>query len=223
MKKSRIILLIAVILFATLIVVLVGKPMIRFISDPEAFQAWVDSKGIVGIIIFMVLNILQVILAIIPGGPFEIAAGYAFGIIKGSILCDIAMTAGSMIIFFLVRKFGMRFIELFVDREKVENLAILKTNHKKNALLFLFFLLPGTPKDLLSYAVGLTDIKFSTWLLINLIGRFPAILLSAMSGSSLVEKRYEYFAIFMGIILFFYLIGAFIYRRHNNKISNDTQ
>ena len=59
MKKSRIILLIAVILFATLIVVLVGKPMIRFISDPEAFQAWVDSKGIVGIIIFMVLNILQ--------------------------------------------------------------------------------------------------------------------------------------------------------------------
>ncbi|MEE1077594.1 MAG: VTT domain-containing protein [Agathobacter sp.] len=223
MKKSRIILLIAVILFATLIVVLVGKPMIRFISDPEAFQAWVDSKGIVGIIIFMVLNILQVILAIIPGGPFEIAAGYAFGIIKGSILCDIAMTAGSMIIFFLVRKFGMRFIELFVDREKVENLAILKTNQKKNALLFLFFLLPGTPKDLLSYAVGLTDIKISTWLLINLIGRFPAILLSAMSGSSLVEKRYEYFAIFMGIILFFYLIGAFIYRRHNNKISNDTQ
>lgn len=223
MKKSRIILLIVVILFATLIVVLVGKPMIRFISDPEAFRAWVDSKGIVGIIIFMVLNILQVILAIIPGGPFEIAAGYAFGIIKGSILCDIAMTAGSMIIFFLVRKFGMRFIELFVDREKVENLAILKTNQKKNALLFLFFLLPGTPKDLLSYAVGLTDIKFSTWLLINLIGRFPAILLSAMSGSSLVEKRYEYFAIFMGIILFFYLIGAFIYRRHNNKISNDTQ
>ena len=223
MKKSRIILLIVVILFATLIVVLVGKPMIRFISDPEAFRAWVDSKGIVGIIIFMVLNIIQVILAIIPGGPFEIAAGYAFGVIKGSILCDIAMTAGSMIIFFLVRKFGMRFIELFVDREKVENLAILKTNHKKNALLFLFFLLPGTPKDLLSYAVGLTDIKFSTWLLINLIGRFPAILLSAMSGSSLVEKRYEYFAIFMGIILFFYLIGAFIYRRHNNKISNDTQ
>ena len=223
MKKSRIILLIAVILFATLIVVLVGKPMIRFISDPEAFRAWVDSKGIVGIIIFMVLNIIQVILAIIPGGPFEIAAGYAFGVIKGSILCDIAMTAGSMIIFFLVRKFGMRFIELFVDREKVENLAILKTNQKKNALLFLFFLLPGTPKDLLSYAVGLTDIKFSTWLLINLIGRFPAILLSAMSGSSLVEKRYEYFAIFMGIILFFYLIGAFIYRRHNNKISNDTQ
>ena len=223
MKKSRIILLIAVILFATLIVVLVGKPMIRFISDPEAFRAWVDSKGIVGIIIFMVLNIIQVILAIIPGGPFEIAAGYAFGVIKGSILCDIAMTAGSMIIFFLVRKFGMRFIELFVDREKVENLAILKTNQKKNALLFLFFLLPGTPKDLLSYAVGLTDIKISTWLLINLIGRFPAILLSAMSGSSLVEKRYEYFAIFMGIILFFYLIGAFIYRRHNNKISNDTQ
>ena len=223
MKKSRIILLIVVILFARLIVVLVGKPMIRFISDPEAFRAWVDSKGIVGIIIFMVLNIIQVILAIIPGGPFEIAAGYAFGVIKGSILCDIAMTAGSMIIFFFVQKFGMRFIELFVDREKVENLAILKTNHKKNALLFLFFLLPGTPKDLLSYAVGLTDIKFSTWLLINLIGRFPAILLSAMRGSSLVEKRYEYFAIFMGIILFFYLIGAFIYRRHNNKISNDTQ
>lgn len=73
------------------------------------------------------MNILQVLLAVIPGGPFEIGAGYAFGVIRGTLICDFAMTTASVIIFLFVRRFGMKFVELFVSREKIESVKILKS------------------------------------------------------------------------------------------------
>lgn len=217
LKKYRFIILILSVLFLTFLTIAIGKPLLSFISKPEAFRDWVASKGILGAFLFIGLNILQVFLAIIPGGPFEIGAGYAFGIPLGTLLCDIAMTLGGVINFLLVRKFGMRFIELFTTREKIESIKFLKLNKKSTHLLFLFFLLPGTPKDLLCYAVGLTNIKLSTWILINFVGRFPAILLSAMSGSALGEQRYEIFILVMAVILALYLLGVFLYNKHNKN------
>ena len=120
MKKSRIILVILAVLFLVLVGLAIGKPMTMFMSKPEKFQMWVESKGIWGILAFIGMNAAQVLFAVIPGGPFEIGAGYAFGIWKGSLICDIAMTLGSVIIFLLVRKFGMKFIELFVSKENKE-------------------------------------------------------------------------------------------------------
>uniref|UniRef100_UPI0040573F53 TVP38/TMEM64 family protein n=1 Tax=Agathobacter sp. TaxID=2021311 RepID=UPI0040573F53 len=215
LKKYRFFILILSILVLAGLTISIGKPLLAFVSEPDAFRDWVAEKGVWGALAFMGLNILQVFLAIIPGGPFEIGAGYAFGIPLGTLLCDLAMTIGGIINFLLVRKFGMRFIELFTTREKIESVKFLKLNKKSTGLLFLFFLLPGTPKDLLCYAVGLTNIKLSTWTIINFVGRFPAILLSAMSGSALGEQRYEIFVAAMTIILVFYLLGVFLYNKHN--------
>lgn len=216
LKKYRFLILILSIIILAVLTIVIGKPLLAFVSEPEAFRDWVASKGILGAFVFMGLNILQVFFAIIPGGPFEIGAGYAFGIPLGTLLCDIAMTLGGVINFLLVRKFGMRFIELFTTREKIESVTFLKLNKKSTQLLFLFFLLPGTPKDLLCYAVGLTNIKLSTWTIINFAGRFPAILLSAMSGSALSNQRYEIFILAMAVILLFYFLGVFFYNKHNN-------
>ena len=219
MKKSKIILFILVILFLTLVVALVGKPLVAFMKEPEQFQLWVESKGLLGILIFIALNAVQVLLAIIPGGPFEIGAGYAFGIVKGSFICDIAMTLGSMMVFLLSRKFGLKFIELFIDKEKIESLKWLKTDKKSIAIIFLFFLVPGTPKDLFCYFLGITDMKWWVFLLINFIGRFPAIILSASSGGALGTKSYAIFFVLIGAIILLYIFGALLYKRHTKKVN----
>ncbi|MBR4026563.1 MAG: TVP38/TMEM64 family protein [Lachnospiraceae bacterium] len=216
-KQYRYLILFFSIVIIAILTYCIGKPMLSFVSQPEAFPAWIQSKGIWGALAFMGLNILQVLLAIIPGGPFEIGAGYAFGVLKGSILCDIAMTIGGVIIFLFVRKFGITFVELFTTREKIESVKFLKATNKSVSLLFLFFLLPGTPKDLMCYVVGLSNIQLSTWILINLVGRFPAILLSALSGSALGEQKYEIFIVAMGIIVVFYFIGMFLYNKYNKS------
>ena len=135
-------------------------------------------------------------------------------------MCDIAMTAGGMMTFFFVRKFGMKFIELFVDREEIESVKFLHTNEKSTSLLFLFFLFPGTPKDLMCYVVGLTDIKWTQWLIINFIGRFPAILLSALGGSALGKQKYGIFIAAFAIIIVLYFLGTFLYKKLNHSGEN---
>ena len=165
----------------------------------------------------MGMNILQVLLAVIPGGPFEIGAGYAFGVVKGSLICDIAMTIASVIIFLFVKKFGLRFVELFVSKEKIESVKFLKSSKRSESIIFLLFLVPGTPKDLLSYLVGLTDMKLSHWIFICGVGRLPAIFLSALSGSALSSARYHLAIILIAAIIMLYVVGIILYRIHNKR------
>lgn len=216
-KKSRIILLIFSLLFVVGVTALLAKPMTEFVSEPEKFRIWMEDKGIWGVLVFMAMNIVQVFLAIIPGGPFEIAAGYAFGVIKGTLICDLSMTLASVIVFLFVRKFGMKFVLLFTTKEKIESLHFLKATPKGIALLSLFFLIPGTPKDLMSYAVGLTDIPLWIWVLINFVGRFPAIFLSASSGSAINGQQYSMAIFMIAAIVVLYGVGMIVYNYHMKK------
>ena len=88
---------------------------------------------------FILVTAVQVVAAVVPGGPIEIAAGYCFGVLPGALICDIGMTIGSMLVFLLVRRFGMSFIEIFFSREKIESLKFLKTNGQSRLVIFLLF------------------------------------------------------------------------------------
>ena len=119
----------------------------------------------------------------------------------------------------LVRRFGVSFIELFIDKEKLESIKFLKDNEKVEGILFLLFLIPGTPKDLLSYFAGLTRIKLSHWIFICGVGRFPAIFLSCISGSALSTAQYELAIVAMVVIIVCSVGGILIYRHHTGKNS----
>lgn len=214
---TQLILAILAVIFICILGYCIGRPLVHFVSEPEKFQLWVEGKGILGVLAFMGMNILQVLLAVIPGGPFEIGAGYAFGVVKGSLICDIAMTIASVIIFLFVKKFGLRFVELFVSKEKIESVKFLKSSKRSESIIFLLFLVPGTPKDLLSYLVGLTDMKLSHWIFICGVGRLPAIFLSALSGSALSSARYHLAIILIAAIIMLYVVGIILYRIHNKR------
>lgn len=217
MKKYRYLILALSIAVMAGLTLALWKPLTNFIENPDSLALLIEKAGIWGPVVFMLLNTVQVLLAIIPGGPFEVAAGALFGPFTGTLMCDIAMTAGGMITFFFARKFGMQFIELFVDRKEIESVKFLHSNEKYTTLLFLFFLLPGTPKDLMCYVVGLTDIKWTTWLVINFVGRFPAILLSALGGSALGEQKYGIFIATFFVIIILYFLGTYLYKKFNHS------
>lgn len=217
-RKKRIIgILIFILILAVMIAitVLLTKPLLELADHPEELKEAVQNTGIKGILGFTAIAILQVFAAIVPGGPLEIAAGYAFGIIMGTLICDLAMSAGSLMVFLLSRKFGLPFIELFFSREQIESVKILKTNERSRFIIFLLFLIPGTPKDILSYLVGLTDLELPVWVFIVVVGRFPSILLSVLSGTALSSERYEIFAVVILAICLLSILGAFWYRKNN--------
>lgn len=215
-KKQIITTIIVIILFIGL-AVLVSKPLLGLVNDQQSFANYINSKGFFGIIIFSLLNIVQVIFAIIPAGPFEIVAGYAFGIIKGTIICDIAVTLGSLFVFFMVRKFGTRFTSYLVSFDKLEEVNFLKETDKLTLVLLLIFFIPGSPKDVITYAMGFTKLPYKNWLFVNIIGRLPGIILTVISGSALYESKYHIAIIMWSVTLVLYVIGVFIYKGYQKK------
>ena len=107
------------ILFSLFLFIMVGVPMVKHATDAEAYRTWIDSMGIWGRIAFIGMNILQVLVAVIPGGPLEVAGGYAFGHFEAMILCTIGMGIGSALVFLLVRYFGYKLVEAFFPVEKI--------------------------------------------------------------------------------------------------------
>ncbi len=192
---------------------IVCRPMVAFASEPELFRAWVDSHGVLGRLAFVCMVILQVVIAFLPGEPFEIAAGYAFGALEGTALFLAASTVGSIAVFLLVRRFGARIVEVFFSGRELSSVRFLKTSPRRTLLLLVIFMIPGTPKDLLSYFAGLTDIRFGVWVLICSLGRIPSVVMSTVGGDALGTERYWFsLAVFLAAFAVS-IIGLLIYRR----------
>ena len=212
-KKIYLFAIIVALIFIAAVGYLVGKPMIEFVREPESFRAWVDSSGFVSRVIFVGMVVFQLIIALIPGEPLEMGAGYAFGACEGTILCIIGCVIGSALVFLFVRRFGVKLVEVFFPREKIRSLRFLQDSRRLNLLTFIVFFIPGTPKDLLSYFIGLTDMKLGTWLLITAVARIPSIVTSTVTGDALGLKDYQFALIAFGVTLALSLAGILVYRR----------
>lgn len=189
-----------------------GRPLIRFAQSPELFRAWVDEQGIWAPGLFVGMVVLQVIVAIIPGEPLEIAAGYAFGALEGTLLCIIGTTLGSVLVFLLVRRFGTRAVEVFLPLEKLQSLKFLQDERRLHLWVFFVYFLPGTPKDVLCYFVGLTKMPLKVWVFISAVARLPSIITSTLGGNALGTERYAMAAAVFAATLILSGGGLLVYR-----------
>ena len=189
-----------------------GRPLVAFASEPERFQQWVDSQGLLAPVLFMGMVILQVVVAVIPGEPLEIAAGYAFGALEGTVLCVLGTLIGGVLVFLLVRRFGAQAVEFFFDLEKFRSLRFFQDRRRLTFWVFLVFFLPGTPKDVLCYFVGLTDMRLRTWILVSAVARIPSIITSTVGGSALGMGEYAFAAIAFLAALAISGLGLLAYR-----------
>jgi uncharacterized membrane protein YdjX (TVP38/TMEM64 family) len=159
------------------------------------------------------MMVLQVVVAVIPGEALEIGAGYAFGAWEGLLLCLIGAAIGSAIIFFFVKLLGVKMVEAFISREKINSLKFIKSSRRLNLLMFILFFIPGTPKDLFTYFAGLTPMKLHTFLMISTIARIPSVITSTIGGHALGTQQYVFAAVVFAITIIVSLIGILIYRR----------
>lgn len=173
---------------AILATVFIGRWLGSFSDD--SFRDYIRSFGPAGWLVLLGLQFLQVFIALIPGELLETGAGYAFGPVWGTLICYAGVAMASSLVFLLTRRFGVKLVEVFISREKINQLSFLRTERKRNTLVFVLFLIPGTPKDLLTYFVGLTDMKLGSFLLISLLARLPSVLSSTAGGHLLGEENY---------------------------------
>ena len=191
----------------------VGVPLVRLAREPEAFRLWVAGFGVWGRVIYVAAVAAQVVLAVIPGEPLELAGGYAFGAIEGTVLALLGIVLGSGAVYGLVRRFGRGVAAVFFSREQMQSLEFLLASPKSRALAFLLMTVPGTPKDLLSYFAGLTGLGLWEWLGIVAVARIPSVIGSTCSGGA--AGNGEYGLAGLVIVLTALLSGAgLLYYRH---------
>ena len=198
----------------------VGRPMLQFVSQPDQFREWVDSHGLWGRVAFVGMMMFQVFVAIIPGEPLEIGAGYAFGVLEGTLLCVLATSLSGTLIFLIVKKFGMKFVTLFVSEEKIHSLKFLQNTRRLDLIAFLLFFIPGTPKDVLTYIVGLTPMRLSTWIFITTVARLPSVITSTVGGNALGSQEYLFAVIVFAATAEISGVGVLVYRKitqHHQK------
>lgn len=191
----------------------VGRPMLQFVGEPETFRAWIDSHGFLGRLGFLGMLVIQVIVAIIPGEPLEICAGYAFGFWEGTLLCIIGTVIGSTLVFLFTRMWGMKVVEIFFSQEKIMSLRFLRDAKKLNTLTFILFLIPGTPKDILTYCAGLTTIPMIRFLWISGIARVPSIVTSTIGGDALGGENYIFAVIVFAATALLSIAGVIVYKK----------
>ena len=217
-RKRKILAGISIIVVAALIVLLtlfIWNWLRSFSQDD--FRDYIQSFGPLGWLVLLGLQFLQVFIALIPGELLETAAGYAFGPWMGTAICYVGVGLASSLIFGLTRRYGVKLVEMFVDRERINELRFLNTERKRNNLIFLLYFIPGTPKDLLTYFVGLTDIKLSTFLVLSMIARIPSVISSTFGGHLLGEERYTGAIILYGITGLLSALGLLGYNIYLKK------
>lgn len=218
--RRRVVSLLSILVFIGVFIFLffaVGRPLIQFAENPEQFRAWLDSFGVWGRVIFLGMTLLQILIGIIPGEPLEIGAGYAFGVWEGFLLCELGILIGSALIWCFSRYLGIKAVEAFYPREKLNELKFLKDTQKLNITAFILFFIPGTPKDMLTYVLGLTPMKLSTCLFITVVARIPSVITSVIGGSALGEQNYWLAVIVFAVTGLISLCGILYYNRKYGK------
>lgn len=182
-------------------------------STPEEFKLYINGLGPEKHLIALGVQFLQVVVAFIPGEIVEIGLGAAFGWLGGTLLCLGGVTLASALIFWLTKTVGRRFVELFVDSGKIDELRFLNSEKKLKRTVFLLYFIPGTPKDLITYFIGLTRMKFHEFLIITTVARIPSVVSSTVGGHSLMKRNFLTAIVIFLITSAVSLLGIYAYNR----------
>ena len=198
----------------------------RFVSDREQIETFISSYGNKAPLVFMGFQILQVLVAPVPGEISGFIGGYLFGVWPGFVYSSIALAIGSWINFVIGRILGERFVRKIIPAHRWQRIDYL-VRHQGVIVLFLLFVFPGFPKDYLCLFLGLTRLPIKVFLVLASVGRMPGTLMLSLQGASLFHRSYWTFAIILSVCL---LVAALAYRyrdtvyrwvaKANNKPSN---
>jgi uncharacterized membrane protein YdjX (TVP38/TMEM64 family) len=178
------------------------------LHDRPQLKRLISSFGPYSPLAYILIQILQVVIAPIPGGAVEFMGGYLFGVKAGFGYSMIGLLLGSWAAFSIARIFEKLAVEKFVSPQTMKKFDYL-IGHEGVILSFLLFLIPGFPKDALCYILGLTPMHTGIFLFIATVGRIPGTLIACLQGGKAFEHQYKTFLVLLGIsaliILVFYI------------------
>lgn len=192
--KRKLILIAIIFVILAAAITLILWPYIKKLSEPgtrAAFENWIRGLGLWGVLIMFGLQVLQIVISFIPGEPIEIISGLLYGGFGGMMICLAGCAVASSTVFVLTRKFGNALAKRMPGEDAREQFAFLNNAKRLETIVFLLFLIPGAPKDILTYAIGaLSPMKLATFLVLSLPARIPSVVTSTFIGSNMASGNW---------------------------------
>ncbi len=174
-----------------------------FFSDKERLARYIGSYGGLSILVLIVIQIIQVLAAPLPGEITGFAGGFVFGAVKGTLWSTIGLTLGSWLAFAVGRWSGRPVVERIVKADTLAHYDDVIT-HGGKKVVFILYLIPGFPKDLLCYILGMSGLGVRDFLVLSTAGRFFGTVGLSVAGGLVRAERYGEFlvvSLVMGVIV----------------------
>ena len=191
--------------------------LLAWLADARAVRAFVADHAFASRLTMLGINIVQVLQAFLPGEPVELASGYAFGFWEGTALCLVASGLATSAIYWATRRWGWKLVGLFFDRSLFDRFSWLKSAKRLELIMLIVFLIPGTPKDFLTYFAGLANMSFLPVVLIATFGRIPSIVTSTITASAVGSGNWPLVACTLVASAFLLAVGGLMYRRLRSR------
>ena len=183
--------------------------------DRKRLAEFIESYGSFSPIIFIILQVFQVLFAPIPGEVSGFLGGFLYGNFFGLLYSTIGLSLGSWLAFIFARWAGQPLIERIVGPKFLQRFDYLMSR-KGTWITFLLFLIPGFPKDYLCYLLGLGHMEVRTFLVVAIFGRLLGTALLTFQGHLAREKNY----LFLGLVIGISLILLLLAYRYRGKIES---
>jgi uncharacterized membrane protein YdjX (TVP38/TMEM64 family) len=191
----------AVLVAALAALIIWWRPIYDFLSNREHVRAWVEGLGAWGPLAILLLEMIQALLAPIPGQAIEAVSGYLYGPWLGTLYPMIGMAIGSFITFSLARRFGRPLVIRLIGQQSMARLDDL-VRRGGAPFFFLIWLLPFAPDDLACVAAGLTPMPTRQYMVLMLVGRLPGVFVSVWVGANAARIEPIWWAVlFVGLAI----------------------
>ena len=199
-------------LVAMLLLSLVCIPLVRGYNNLSAIEGFIEDFGVLSVFALLFIQILQIIVALIPGEVVEFDAGALFGPVWGTLICMLGILLGQWLIFTIVIRWGNSVLSAVLDKKFIKKFKFLHDEKKIKLITFILYFLPGTPKDLLTYFMPVTGINIKAFLSITIFARIPSVVSSTIAGSLYAEGDIKLTLIVYAVVTVLSGLGYLIYR-----------
>lgn len=180
------------------------------LQNKEAFRQRIESYGVWAPLVFVVFQIFQVLVSPVPGELVGAAGGYVFGWWASLLYSTIGLSVGSWINFFVARLLGQGLVERLIPTKYLSKIAFLMERQGVIAS-FIFFVIPGFPKDYLCYVLGLSPMSWRIFLVVSSVGRIPGTLMLSLQGALIYQERY-WSLLLLGALSVAFILPVYFWR-----------
>lgn len=182
-------------------------PLYELFRSAESVRSWVQDSGSLAPLAFMAVQAVQVILFFIPGEVVQLAGGFAFGVWGGTLWSVLGILAGSLFNFGVGRALGRPFVRAVFGADRLRRIESATAGGKAAAGFFLLFVIPGIPKDALTYVAGASGLSFASFIVVSTIGRLPGIVGSSYMGAAVFDRDYTAAIVVMVLASILFFLG----------------